>query len=224
MSNFYYHELGLTTPLINSNGAHIHHPLMKKWGEFHFPIDRQTAFDVIDFSYQMKTSNIIATVQDTIFMERDDIRVTNYLKQGRSKSNVFIGNLIKSLTVDPTLLMIYPDEATINIFTKELSHLHHEIISYRNWGAPFHVLEIMNKNIHKASALKQVANSFNISRENILAFGDAGNDLEMIDYAGVGVAMGNATEEVKVIADYITGTNEEDGVANFLINYFNLKL
>ncbi len=45
----------------------------------------------------------------------------------------------------------------------------------------------------------------------------------MIDFAGVGVAMGNAIDELKSIANYVTNTNENNGVANFLANYFNIK-
>ena len=46
-----------------------------------------------------------------------------------------------------------------------------------------------------------------------MTFGDAGNDIHMIEYAGMGVAMGNAFDEIKEVANYITDSNEEDGVA-----------
>ena len=63
---------------------------------------------------------------------------------------------------------------------------------------------------------------FRSPKERIIAFGDEDNDLEMIDYDGVGVAMGNAIDELKTLAKYETNTNEELGVANFLANYFEL--
>jgi len=80
----------------------------------------------------------------------------------------------------------------------------------------------MNKQMNKAEALKKVADYYHIPKERIIAFGDEGNDLAMIDYAGVGVAMGNATDAVKSIANYVTDTNEEHGVATFLAHYFNM--
>lgn len=69
--------------------------------------------------------------------------------------------------------------------------------------------------------------SFNIHtaflpRERIIAFGDEDNDLEMLEFAGCGVAMGNGIDEVKQIANRTTATNEEDGVARFLKEYFSL--
>jgi len=55
-----------------------------------------------------------------------------------------------------------------------------------------------------------------IPREAICAMGDYENDISMLQYAGLGVAMGNASDVVKAKADYITDTNEEDGVANLI--------
>ncbi|MDP4091116.1 MAG: HAD hydrolase family protein, partial [Bacillota bacterium] len=55
-----------------------------------------------------------------------------------------------------------------------------------------------------------------IKREEVIAIGDAGNDIDMIRYAGLGVAMDNAFPQVKEAADYITASNEEDGVAQVI--------
>ena len=52
-----------------------------------------------------------------------------------------------------------------------------------------------------------------MKREDLMAFGDGFNDLSMLEYAGMGVAMGNAVDEVKAIADFITISNDEDGIA-----------
>ena len=52
-----------------------------------------------------------------------------------------------------------------------------------------------------------------MKREDLMAFGDGFNDLSMLEYAGIGIAMGNAVDEVKAIADFITISNDEDGIA-----------
>ncbi|WP_419151931.1 HAD-IIB family hydrolase [Aeribacillus alveayuensis] len=70
--------------------------------------------------------------------------------------------------------------------------------------------------VNKAVGLQKIASYYNIPQERIIAFGDEDNDLEMLQYAGLGVAMGNAIPEVKAAANYVTKTNEEDGVALFL--------
>lgn len=228
MSHYYYHELKLTTPLINSNGAVLHHPHNKKWGNFHYPVDNKTALEIVDLSYQLKMKNIVATDNDMVYLDRYDVDIISYLDQAQDKTDdgFIVGNIKDELKIDPTLLMIYPDEreSTMDIFTKELDGLHTEIIEHRNWGAPFNIIEIMSKGINKASAIKQVAEELSIPKDRVIAFGDEGNDLAMIDYAGMGVAMGNANPELKSIANYVTDTNENDGVANYLKGYFDLKI
>ncbi|HHX55014.1 MAG TPA: HAD-IIB family hydrolase, partial [Clostridiales bacterium] len=77
-------------------------------------------------------------------------------------------------------------------------------------------LEFLDKGVNKGVGLSLIAQHLGIRQEEIIAVGDAGNDIAMIKYAGLGVAMGNATDDVKEIADYITLTNEEDGVAHLI--------
>lgn len=81
-------------------------------------------------------------------------------------------------------------------------------------------LEILNKSASKGQSLKELASLLRIPRERIMAIGDSGNDVDMIDYAGLGVAMGNAIPEVKEVADVITDSVEEFGVATAINRYF----
>lgn len=83
-------------------------------------------------------------------------------------------------------------------------------------------LEFLNKGTSKGTAIKILADKLNIKSEEIICIGDAENDINMIKYAGLGVAMANAYPHVKEIADYITKSNEEDGVAH-VINKFILS-
>ena len=86
---------------------------------------------------------------------------------------------------------------------------------------PFFV-EIMPKNVHKATSLEKLLKYLDMDVKDLIACGDGFNDLTMIDYAGVGVAMGNAQQIVKDHADYITLTNDEDGlvpvIEKFILN------
>lgn len=79
-------------------------------------------------------------------------------------------------------------------------------------SAPY-FLEFLDKKVNKGEGVRALAEHLNIKKEEIMCFGDAGNDWHMIAFAGMGVAMGNAFPEVKEIANYITKSNEEDGVA-----------
>lgn len=86
----------------------------------------------------------------------------------------------------------------------------------------YNTLEILSKNISKGTGVKLIAEKLGIKREEIICIGDSGNDIAMLEYAGLGVAMGNASFHVKDIADYVTLSNEEDGLA-YAINKFILK-
>ncbi len=80
-------------------------------------------------------------------------------------------------------------------------------------------LEVNAKGATKGNALLKLGESLGISREEIMAFGDASNDHSMLKLAGTGVAMANAEDEAKALADYVTLSNDEDGVAKFVEEY-----
>lgn len=75
------------------------------------------------------------------------------------------------------------------------------------------MLEILPMGASKGAGLKRLLDMLDIQPENVLALGDGENDLEMIKLAGIGIAMGNAMSHLKEVADFVTATNDEDGVA-----------
>lgn len=85
-------------------------------------------------------------------------------------------------------------------------------------SAPFY-LEILHPGASKGVALSQLASHLQMTADEIMAIGDNENDLTMIDYAGIGVAMENAIPEVKKAADVTTASNDEDGVALVVEKY-----
>ena len=80
-------------------------------------------------------------------------------------------------------------------------------------------LEFVNKNCSKATAMQKILERLSIKREESVAIGDGFNDLPMLEYAGLGVAMGNADEKVKARCGYVTDTCDCDGLAKFLEEY-----
>ncbi len=81
------------------------------------------------------------------------------------------------------------------------------------------VIDIINSNVNKGLALQTLANYLNIDIQNILSMGDNYNDIEMLQCSGIGIAMGNARDEIKSISDYIVTSNDEDGVAEAIEKY-----
>lgn len=74
-------------------------------------------------------------------------------------------------------------------------------------------LELLNKAVNKGAALKILAEKLNLSSDEVMAIGDERNDIEMFNYAGTSVCMGNGQEDAKKAADYVTGSNDRDGIA-----------
>ena len=86
-----------------------------------------------------------------------------------------------------------------------------------------HIFEMLPFGTNKAAALKELAEKLGIEREEIMTIGDGNNDVEMLEFAGIGVAMENGTESAKKAANYVTDMNENHGVAKAIEKYILSK-
>ncbi|MBM7702606.1 Cof-type HAD-IIB family hydrolase [Metabacillus iocasae] len=219
-SSMYYTELQLNTPIVNFNGALVHHPQQQSWGVYHNPLQRQTAHHIVEAMDSYNVNNILAEVMDDIYLHYEDRKLIDVISLGNPKLQT--GDLRHTLNYDPTSILIHADEAHVDEIRSHLSSVHAEVIEHRRWGAPWHVVEIVRKGLNKAVGLKRVADHYNIPQDRVIAFGDEDNDLEMIEYAGHGIAMANGISALKTIANDITLSNEEDGIAYYLENTLKL--
>lgn len=87
---------------------------------------------------------------------------------------------------------------------------------------PYYV-ELLPRYVDKGVAVEKLAKHLDMQREKVICIGDSYNDLPMLRYAGMGVAMGNAQKEVKDMADYVTTSNDEDGVVNVIKKFMTSK-
>src|SRR5699024_4106523 len=74
----YYHELVLSTPVLNSNGAFMHHPFDKSWKTQHLPLTLDTAMEIVEASKYFQSKNILANVQDNIHLDTYDKEIANF--------------------------------------------------------------------------------------------------------------------------------------------------
>lgn len=203
-------------PIISSNGSIIKHPITNEVLYSNF-IDRDICLKIMDIidgynlRYQVYTDEKIfqryETEEEMQFMkdfiaknfsDKTEITFKKDLREDVKNSRVLKFNIMEMER--PELL----DKARADLqFVNNI-----EITS--SWK---NNLEIMSEGNHKGKAVEYLSNLLEIDREHIMAFGDNYNDLPMIEFAGTGVAMGNAEEDVKNIANYITDSNENSGVA-----------
>ncbi|WP_199426413.1 Cof-type HAD-IIB family hydrolase [Thermaerobacillus caldiproteolyticus] len=213
-SKMYYAELSLTTPIVNFNGAFVHHPNDDSWGIYHTPLELKTVKEIIEVSETYHVKNILAEVMDDVYIHEHDEKLLDIVQLGNP--TIEIGDLRQMLKADPTSILIHTDEEHVDDIQAYLSDVHANVLHHRRWTAPWHIIEIVRAGIHKASGLQRIAEYYQIPKERVIAFGDEDNDLEMIEWAGYGIAMGNAIEPLKQIANDVTKTNEEDGIGVYL--------
>ena len=141
------------------------------------------------------------------------------MEESRSnKMNIrHVDNLLQHLEPHPTKLLMTGTPADMQRAEEELANLvGNRMDVFRS--APF-FLELVPKGIDKAQSLLRLLAKVNLIPSDMIAFGDGYNDLSMLRLAGMGVAMANAAPEVRAEADYITLSNEEDGIAAALQHF-----
>ncbi len=147
-------------------------------------------------------------VEDKLYVEEDDDYIKDYI--GDKGIDYFKVNSFNELDFRKLnkLLAIKYDTQFIDNLIKELREKYPSIYSVKSYK---YFCEIANKEATKGNAIKFLGEKYGIKTEEIMAIGDQNNDIEMIETAGIGVAMGNGTEEIKKNADFITDTVENDG-------------
>jgi Cof subfamily protein (haloacid dehalogenase superfamily) len=181
-------------------------------------LDLEDYEELYELSKQLKV-NIHALTENTVISPKDS-------KYTRLESEI---NLIHSEIIavedvpkDTTILkvMFIDDPKIIDEIIEKIP----ETVSSKYTivrSEPF-FLEFLHKSVNKGAGVEALAKNLNIKQEEVICIGDAGNDIHMVKYAGLGVAMGNAFPELKRVASFITKTNDQNGVAH-VINKFILN-
>lgn len=216
MSVQFYQQLALDTPMVNFNGALVHRPFHKWRYERELSIKREIAFEILSQKEALHLDFVAAENRESFFIDS----LENFEGHFFAAQNATEQNLLKNLTTNPTSLLIKTQKEFSAHVSEKLISQFKEDVDVRTWGGPNAILEIVPKGVQKAMSVAVVAESFAIEPQNIIAFGDEHNDVEMLDYAGWGVAMKNGTDQVKSVANDITEkTNDEDGLADYLEKY-----
>lgn len=129
----------------------------------------------------------------------------------------FVNNFAEYVNFDINKLLLAGDPDEILELEKTFSKRYKGVIGVFKSEAYF--LELVPLNVDKAQSIDVLLNKIGIKQEECIACGDGYNDITMIQYAGLGVAMKNAIEEVRNVADIIADTNDNDGVAKILKQY-----
>lgn len=228
-ARYYSKILGVSTPVIASNGAYIR---------------EQDSEDII-FSNTIPSSllvkvyeivekynlNINFNTSDTVLSPKElpshhTYKIMNGNLEEEDKVKFFVYNNIDDVVegFDGAILKgIVIEEVDFDALSKAKEEL------LKTLGQELHIvsshknnIEIMLHSSTKGYAVEMLAQKYNFKAEEVICIGDSENDISMLKYAGMGVAMGNALDEVKAIADYVTDSNENSGVGKAIMKLLNL--
>lgn len=227
---YYSHLLGVESPVIAANGAIVREKHTNKV-IYENPIKTEECIKLVEMLYKMKflfhfytldgiyCGNELTKFATQLYMTKqvgyDNLKIKYHVIKDLEKWKEFFkrtnGQITKCIAFS-----IKPNK--IIKLKKELDKLNGVVY----FGAGSRSLEINNKGVSKGKAVKALADYYGFKRDEVVCIGDNENDISMIEYAGFGIAMGNAIEPVKKLADYITDTNKENGVAKAIKKIFNI--
>lgn len=217
----FYNQLKLNTPMINFNGALIYKPRSKWRLEKSSQLSYEIVYDILKLKNKYKIDLIVAEGKDFILGDRPYKNIP-YLNDNINPINLLT---IHNLKKRPISLSIFASPDVLNSISKIIQNKYSNLL-INSWGDwKNQAIEIISTDARKSLAVRYVANYYNINLSDVIAFGDGDNDLDMLNDAGLGIAMKNSNDNVKKIADLQTKfTNKNDGLAYFLIDYFNLEI
>jgi len=200
-------QIGLSAPIISYNGALVKHSRTEEIIE-HVPVPGDIAIKLIEQSYRMNL-HLNFYLDDILYVKELNQWSQLYDTRTGAKSNP-VGDLNKFAGKEPTKLQIVSAPENIdnleNIFKDRFSKYLYVVRTQPEY------IEFMNPSVSKGNALINIAQKLNIPIEKTVAFGDSTNDESMMEVAAFSIAMGNSTDEFKSLADYVTTSNEENGV------------
>ncbi len=201
-------ELGIAVPLITYDGALIKsartHEVVS-----HRPMPLEYARRVLTYARE-RGLHLNVYIDDRLYVESYDEEALSYMAHANVDATA-VGDLSAFVALPPTKLLVIAEEHEVERLLPELA---------ARFGADLHVvrslpryIELTAGGVCKGTGLATLAEWLRVPREEVMAIGDSENDVSMLEYAGVGVAVANAHCAVKRAADYVARTESGDGVA-----------
>jgi hypothetical protein len=204
-------QLQLQSPMIVYNGAMIVTPDTQEV-LFECVVEAEDARQILRLSKEYQTTVCVWSKNQLYVRERTE-RVKDYEEIEGVPAQI-LEDEEQVIEQGITKVIWYDDEDKIACIENELSNTLFHSVTFCT-SQPF-FLEFFNQKVSKGVAVQKLAEQYHLSAGEVIAVGDGFNDVSMIEYAGLGVAMANAPQAVKDKAQYITVSNDEDGIAKVL--------
>ncbi|MBC8229169.1 HAD family phosphatase [bacterium] len=212
-------EFDFELPLVLHNGAEIVNSSDGQMIE-HWPLAQEVARQGVILMKQFSLEPIVYDFHEGKHkLVYESINPTNeaYVRYMSTKESILhkTDDLISYIDHNPMQLVAIHQESIIrNAMPILKNHIDANVFtSGRLFNLEYWFLEVLQSGASKATAVEHLAKLHNIEQKEIMAIGDNFNDLEMMEYAHLSIAMKNAPDEVKAVADFVTESNNDDGVA-----------
>ncbi|MBE9050907.1 HAD family phosphatase [Nostocales cyanobacterium LEGE 11386] len=211
----FHQEINSTLPLMAYQGAWIQDPANQKIHR-HLAVSKEIAHQLLDYFEQPHLRSLLSVhfyINDQLYV-RELTPETQIYAARSGITPIPVGDLRQVLTNEPTKVLALCDDT--NVINELLGNLRRQYTPAELYLttsiATF--FEATNAFVNKGTAVRYLAEELlGLQRTNVMTIGDNFNDLEMLEYAGIGVAMGNAPAGVQAIAQWVAPSVEEDGAA-----------
>ncbi len=212
-AQFLADELGIDTPIISYQGGFI----KDKAGKVYYrkDLDSSVAKEIIKWARENKV-HINLYMNDVLYVENDNEIVKRYTNERLINYEVCNFDNLEIKGVNKILAIKFDDADTV---TEWLNYLKNKYPNLYIVKSTPYFCEISDKEATKSRAVEFLCREWGIKKEEVLAIGDQNNDIELLKSGGIKVAMGNATEELKKYADYITDTVDNNGFVKAMEKY-----
>jgi Cof subfamily protein (haloacid dehalogenase superfamily) len=211
-------EARIGDPLVCYQGAVVAEPISGRWLR-HEPIPLALAREAIA-ALTENGFGMNCYVDDELYVARVTPEARRYADFQHLQLHP-VGDLLRWLDRPPTKLVVIDDPAVLDgLKGRLLARFGGRL--YISKSLPY-FLELASPTVTKASGLGFIAAHLGFTRERTVAFGDGENDVELVDWAGFGVAVENAHETVKAVADFVCPSVDEQGVAQVLEAYLDSR-
>lgn len=211
-AQYFYHDLALSSPLMSYNGAWIQNPKTNHFHR-HLPVNYQYLNPILDYLENCQFRDIIdihCYFDDQLYVKKITDLTEIYMSRSRCTAKV-INDFREKNQQSPTKILIIARNPDISPFL--LTDLKVKFPKLHFTQSTSVYLEITHPQANKGDAVQYLAETvLGLQSNNVMTIGDSFNDLEMIQYAGVGIAMGDAPEKVQSSADWVTQDVNQDGV------------
>lgn len=214
-SKYFYNLLDLKTPIINYNGALLHNPSDPNFPKKMIHIDRK---HLINFVHNEKDilDNIFCEIEDDIYLYRHTKEIEPYLHL--DGGNLHVGDFEDILPGDSNGAILFVKIGEEKKLEDYINNHYDDDVRLRYWWTDQSIVcELYSPLTSKANALNIICDYYHIDKDKTIAIGDGHNDIEMLDFAKIGVAMGNSHKELIKHANIITDDVQHNGVYNFFM-------